>query len=59
MVGIPLKGQTTTIEHVPNRRAVTENQGGVSSTWATDLEPQGDGTRRLPQRARPPGAFTS
>ena len=39
MVGIPLKGQSTTIEHVPNRRTVTESQGGVSSTWAADVEP--------------------
>ena len=45
MVGIPLKGQTTVIEHVPNRRTVTESQGGVSSTWAVDFEPEGDGTK--------------
>jgi len=38
MVGIPLK-------HVPNRRTVTESQGAVSSTWAADLEPEGDGTK--------------
>ncbi|MFZ1866801.1 MAG: SRPBCC family protein [Polyangiales bacterium] len=45
MVGVPLKGQSTTIEHVPNRRTVTESQGGVSSTWAADLQPEGDGTK--------------
>ena len=45
MVGIPLKGQSTTIEHVPNRRTVTESQGGVSSTWAADVEPEGAGTK--------------
>jgi len=45
MVGIPLKGQSTTMEHVPNRRTVTESQGGVSSTWAADVEPEGDGTK--------------
>ena len=45
MVGIPLKGQSTTIEHVPNRRIVTESQGGVSSTWAADVEPEGEGTK--------------
>ena len=45
MVGIPLKGQSTTIEHVPNRRTVTESQGGVSSTWAADVEPEGEGTK--------------
>jgi len=45
MVGIPLKGQSTTIEHVPDRRTVTESQGGVSSTWAADVEPEGEGTR--------------
>lgn len=45
MVGVPLKGQSTTIEHVPNRRTVTESQGGVSSTWAADVEPEGEGTK--------------
>ena len=45
MVGIPLKGQSTTIEYVPNRRTVTESKGGVSSTWAADVEPEGDGTK--------------
>ena len=45
MVGIPLKGQSTTIEHVPNRRTVTESQGGVSSTWAADVESKGEGTK--------------
>ena len=45
MVGIPLKGQSTTVEHAPNRRTVTESQGGVSSTWAADLEPEGDRTK--------------
>ena len=45
MVGIPLKGQSTTIEHVPNRRTVTESQGGVSSTWTADVEPEGEGTK--------------
>ena len=45
MLGIPLKGQSTTIEHVPNRRTVTESQGGVSSTWAADVEPKDDGTK--------------
>lgn len=45
MVGIPLKGQSTTIEHIPNRRSVTESQGGVTSTWAADVETEGDGTK--------------
>jgi len=45
MVGIPLKGDSTTMEHVLNRRTVTESVGAVSSTWAADLEPEGDGTK--------------
>ena len=45
MAGIPLKGQSTTIEHVPNRRTVTESEGQISSTWAADVEPVGDGTK--------------
>jgi carbon monoxide dehydrogenase subunit G len=44
MVGVPLKGESTTIEHVPNRRTVTESRGQVSSTWAADVRPQGSGT---------------
>jgi carbon monoxide dehydrogenase subunit G len=45
MAGIPLKGKSTTIEHVPNRRTVTESKGQISSTWAADVEPAGDGTK--------------
>ena len=45
MVGIPLKGQSKTMEHTFNSRIVTESEGGITSTWATDLEPEGDGTR--------------
>ncbi len=45
MVGVPLKGHSATIEHVPNRRTVTESKGGVSSTWFADVEPAGDGTK--------------
>lgn len=45
MAGVPLRGQSTTIEHVPNRRTVTESKGGVTSTWAADVEPEGTGTK--------------
>lgn len=45
MAGIPFKGQSTTTEHVPNRRLVTESKGQIPSTWAADLEPAGDGTK--------------
>ena len=48
MVGLPLKGQSTTIEHVPDRRTVTESQGGISSTWAADVgDGREDDRRRL------------
>ena len=44
MVGIPLKGESTTIEHVPNQRTVTESKGQVSSIWVADVKPHGSGT---------------
>ena len=44
MVGVPLKGESTTIEHAPNQRTVTESKGQVSSTWAADVKPHGSGT---------------
>jgi uncharacterized membrane protein len=44
MVGVPLAGESSVTEHVPNERVVSENKGGVTSTWMDILEPHGDGT---------------
>ena len=33
MGGLPLKGNTETLEHVANKRIVLKTSGGVASTW--------------------------
>ena len=45
MAGISFDGSGVILEHDPPRRHVVETQGGVTSTWAWTLEPEGDGTR--------------
>ena len=45
MVGIPLRGETTVREHVPNERRVTEGKGGVTSTWTFTFAPHEGGTK--------------
>jgi carbon monoxide dehydrogenase subunit G len=45
MAGIPFDGVGQVVEHDPYRRHVVETQGGVLSTWAWTLEPEGEGTR--------------
>ena len=45
MVGIPLRGETTVSEHVPNERRVTEGKGGVTSTWTFTFAPHEGGTK--------------
>ena len=44
MAGLLLRGQSTIVEHVPNRSAVHQSIGMVSSTLAYSVEPQDDGT---------------
>jgi carbon monoxide dehydrogenase subunit G len=51
MAGIPFDGTGRVTEHDPPRRHVVETQGGVTSTWAWTLEPEGDGTHILLEMA--------
>lgn len=37
MVGVPLKGEVTATEDIPEKRIVTESKGGVESTWTWNL----------------------
>jgi len=45
MLGVPLRGETTVSEHVPNERRVTESKGGVTSTWTFTFTPHDGGTK--------------
>jgi uncharacterized membrane protein len=45
MAGVPLKGETTVIEQIPNERRVTDSKGGVISTWTLTFEPHDGGTK--------------
>jgi len=45
MIGIPFDGESTTVEHVPGKRLVTESKGGIRSIWSADLEEEGAGTK--------------
>jgi carbon monoxide dehydrogenase subunit G len=45
MLGVPLRGETTVSEHVPNERRVTEGKGGVTSTWTFTFAPHEGGTK--------------
>jgi carbon monoxide dehydrogenase subunit G len=45
MAGISFDITGRVLEHDPPRRHVVETRGGVVSTWAWTLEPEGDGTR--------------
>jgi uncharacterized protein YndB with AHSA1/START domain len=45
MAGVRSEGTGETIDYIPNRRVVDENKGGVSSTIAWNVEPEGDGTK--------------
>jgi len=45
MAGISFNGTGRILEHDPPRRHVVETRGGVTSTWAWTLEPEGEGTR--------------
>ena len=44
MAGVLLKGESTTTEHIPNERIVTQSKGGVTSTWIINLETHDGGT---------------
>ncbi len=40
MAGIPLKGESTCTEDIPEKHIVVKTKGGVESTWTFDLEPR-------------------
>ncbi len=44
MVGVPLSGETTVVEYVPNKRLVLQSKGGGESTWTFLYEPKDGGT---------------
>jgi uncharacterized protein YndB with AHSA1/START domain len=44
MAGIPLRGETTVSEHVPNERWVLDSTGGGTSTWTFAFAPTEGGT---------------
>ncbi len=44
MVGLRLEGESSTIEHVPNERVVTQSKGGAVSTWTWTFKPHDGGT---------------
>jgi len=45
MIGIPLRGETTASEHVPNERWVLDSKGGATSTWTFTFAPHEGGTK--------------
>jgi uncharacterized protein YndB with AHSA1/START domain len=45
MLGVPLRGEGTVREHVPNERRVTEGKGGITSTWTFTFAPDEGGTK--------------
>jgi carbon monoxide dehydrogenase subunit G len=45
MAGISFNGTGQALEYDPPKRHVVETRGGIVSTWAWTLEPEGDGTR--------------
>ena len=45
MVGIPLHGETTVTEQVPNEREVTKSKGGITSTFTWTFAPDEGGTK--------------
>jgi len=45
MVGIPLRGETTVSEHVPNERRVTDSKGGIPTTFTFTFAPHEGGTK--------------
>ena len=45
MVGVPLDGESTVTEHIPNERRVVESKGGATATWTYTFEPSDGGTK--------------
>ena len=44
MAGVPLKGENTVTEEIPEKRLVVESKGGAESTWTFNLERRKDVT---------------
>jgi hypothetical protein len=38
MIGLPLRGESTTVAHVPNERRVVRTKGGTESLWTFVVE---------------------
>lgn len=45
MIGVPLHGEATITEHVPNERVVVETKGGVMSTFTYTFASHEGGTK--------------
>jgi uncharacterized protein YndB with AHSA1/START domain len=45
MAGVPLRGESTVSEHVPNERRVLDTKGGGTSTWTLTFAPTEGGTK--------------
>jgi carbon monoxide dehydrogenase subunit G len=45
MAGLRFHGETTVVEHLANRKIVTQTKGGISSTWTFTFEPKNGGTK--------------
>jgi len=45
MLGVPLRGETTVSEQVPNERSVTDSKGGITSTFTFTFAPHEGGTK--------------
>jgi uncharacterized protein YndB with AHSA1/START domain len=45
MAGVPLRGESTRNEYVPNERLVSENKEGIRSTFAFTFAPHEGGTK--------------
>ena len=45
MVGIPLRGESTITEYVPNERFATESKAGIENTFSFAFAPHEGGTR--------------
>jgi len=45
MLGVPLRGETSVSEQVPNERSVTDSKGGITSTFTFTFAPHEGGTK--------------
>jgi ligand-binding SRPBCC domain-containing protein len=45
LAGVPLNGETTVSEHIPNERRVIQTRGGVEANWTFTFEPHDGGTK--------------